>query len=229
MNRKILVVIVAVIVAAGLFFGYRAYKASADRQLAQQRAEAQLALIKEHEAELARRTAAILEARRMAEARAKDELARQEKLRQEQAEAQAALDAAQAEITRLNDEAARLAAERNATTAESARLAVERQRAADAANAARLAALQKLRDLDQKRAETDRETARLAALLRQQELEAEAQRLALEHERQSFEVGGYLVRDFRSVYILKEKKPVGADAKTATPPASEPANAEPSK
>lgn len=220
MNRKLIATLLGLVLAAGLFFGYRAYKVSADRELAQQRAAAQLALIKEHEAELARRTAAILEAKRMAEARAREEVARQERLREEQAAAEAALASAEADLARLQAESARLLAEKNATAADAARLAAERARASAAADAARLAALQKLHELDEKRAEIDRETARLAALLHQQEVEAEAQRLALERERQNFEVGGYLVRDLRSFYILKAdpKATAPADATKAEPP-----------
>lgn len=207
MNRNIIVILIGLVVAAGLFFSYRTYKLSADRELARQRAVAQLALIKEHEVELARRTAAILEARRLAEARAREEAEQQERIRAEQAAAQAALAAAQAELDRLAAETERLQAEKNAVSADAARLAAERQRAAAAANAARLAALQKLRELDEKRAQADRDTARLAALLRQQELEVAARRLALERERQAYEVGGYLVRDFTSLYILKKDQP----------------------
>ncbi len=48
MNRKILLAVLGVIIVVGLFFGYRAYKLAADRELAAQRAAAQLALIKEH-------------------------------------------------------------------------------------------------------------------------------------------------------------------------------------
>ena len=220
MNRKLIATLLGLVIAAGLFFGYRAYKVAADRELAQQRAAAQLALIKEHEAELARRTAAILEAKRMAEARAREEIARQERLREEQAAAEAALASAEADLARLQAESARLQAEKNATAADASRLAAERARASAAADAARLAALQKLHELDEKRAEIDRETARLAALLHQQEVEAEAQRLALERERQNFEVGGYLVRDLRSFYILKAdpKAAHPADATKAEPP-----------
>lgn len=229
MNKKLVGVVLALVVAAGLFFGYRAYKLRADRQLAQQRAEAQLALIKEHEAELARRTAAIVEARRLAELRAKEELERQAKLREEQEAAQAALDAAQAEMARLAAESERLRAAKDAASADAARLAAERERASAAAEAARLAALKKLQDLERRRTEADRESARLAALLRQQEMEAEAQRLALERERQAYEVGGYLVRDFSSLYILKETKatpPSENKVPNATPPAP---SAEPPK
>jgi len=213
MNRKLLAIILGLVVIVGLFFGYRTYKLAADRELAQRRAAAQLALIKEHEADLARRTAAIVEARRMAEARAKEELARQEQLRAEQAAAEAALAAAQADLARLAAESERLLAEKNAASADASRLAEERARASAAADAARLAALKKLHDIDEQRAKADRDTARLAALLRQQELEAEAQRLALERERQAYEVGGYLVKDFSSLYILK------AGQKEATAPA----------
>ena len=221
MNRKIIVVLVAIVIAVGIFFGYRSYKASADRELARQRAEAQLALIKEHEADLARRTAALVEARRMAEERAKDELARQEQMRKEQEAAQAALEAAQADLARLAAERERMAAEKDAASADAARLAAERDRASAAAEASRLAALQKIHDLEAKRIAADRDAARRAALLHQQELEAEAQRLALERERQAYEVGGYLVRDFSSLYILKDNKP--------TPPANPPATAVPPK
>ncbi len=217
MNRKIIVTLIALVVVSGLFFGYRAYKVSADRELAQQRAAAQLALIKEHEAELARRMAAIVEARQMAETRAREELARQERQREEQSAAQAALAAAQAEVDRLAAETARLVAERDAGSADAARLAADRQRDAAAAESARQAALQKLHDLDEKRALADREAARRAALLHQQELEAEAQRLALEQERKAFVVGGYLVTDFQSIRILRDS-PV-RDGKPAADPA----------
>ena len=220
MNRKIIIVIVAIVLAAGLFFGYRSYKQSADRELARQRAEAQLALIKEHEADLARRNAALVEARRMAEERAKEELARQEEMRKEQEAAQAALAAAQADLARLNAERERLEAEKNAATADSARLAAERERAAAAADAARLAALEKIRNLEARRLAADRDAKRRADLLRQQELEAEAQRLALEKERNAYEVGGYLVRDFSSLYILKDTKatPTSNQPSTTVPP-----------
>jgi hypothetical protein len=226
MNRKIIIALLVLVVAAGLFFGYRAYKVSVDRELAQQRAAAQLALIKEHEAELARRMAAIVEARQMAEARARDEMERQERLREEQAAAQAAVAAAQAEIDRLAAETARLAAERDAGNADAARLAADRQRDADAAQAARQAALQKLHDLDEKRALADRETARRAALLHQQELEAEAQRLALEQERNSYKVGGYLITDIQSIRILQDN-PLRQQKAAAT--ATDPAQATPPK
>ena len=75
MNRNILVSFLAVLAAVGLFFGYQAYKLSADRELAQQRAAAELALARQHQEESARRAAAMVEARRMAEARAKEEMA----------------------------------------------------------------------------------------------------------------------------------------------------------
>ena len=222
MNRKIIITLLALVVASGLIFGYRAYKLSADRELAAQRAAAQLALLKEHEAELARRMAAIVEARQMAETRAREEMERQERQREEQAAAQAALAAAQAEVDRLAAETAQLAAQRDAGNAEAARLAADRQRDATAAESARQAALQKLRDLDEKRALADRESARRAALLHQQELEAEAQRLALEQERKAFVVGGYLVTDFQSIRILRDN-PVGqpkpaSDAAQSVPP-----------
>ncbi|MDB6126814.1 MAG: hypothetical protein JWM35_710 [Verrucomicrobia bacterium] len=221
MNRKIIITVVAIVVAMGLFFGYRSYKASADRELARQRAEAQMALIREHEADLARRNAALVEARRMAEERAKDELARQEEMRKEQEAAQAALEAAQADLARLNAERDRMAAEKDAASADAARMAAERDRASAAAEAARVAALQKIHDLEARRIAADRETARRAALLHQQELEAEAQRLALERERNAYEVGGYLVRDFSSLYILKDNKP--------TPPSATPSTTVPPK
>ncbi len=223
MNRKIIITLIALVVAAGLFFGYRAYKLTADRELAQQRAAAQLSLIKEHEAELARRMAAILEARQMAEARAREEIARQERLREEQTAAQAALAAAQAEVDRLAAETARLTAERDAGNLEASRLAADRQRDAAAAESARLAALQKLHDLDEKRALADRETARREALLHQQELEAEAQRLALEQERNAYKVGGYLVTDFQSIRILRDS------ALQQDKPAADPAQSVPPK
>ncbi|MBS0662397.1 MAG: hypothetical protein JSR48_03985 [Verrucomicrobia bacterium] len=207
MKRPILIVLAFLLLAAGGYFGYRTYKQAADRELARRRAEAQFALIKEHEAELARRTAAIAEARRMAEARAKEELARQEKLRAEQEAAQAALAAAQAEMARLAAEAERIKAAKEAAEAETAAQTAERARAAAAADAARLAALKKLREIEEARAEASRDLARLNALLRQQELEAEAQRLALEREKHDFEVGGYLVKDFSSIYIIKTEKP----------------------
>ncbi|MDB6169445.1 MAG: hypothetical protein JWM88_2309 [Verrucomicrobia bacterium] len=223
MNRKIIVVIVALVLVAGVFFGYRAYKLSADRELARQRAEAQLALIREHEAELARKNAAIEEARRMADAREKEEADRLEKMRAEQAAAEAALAAAQADLARFTAERERLAAEKAAATEESARLAAERELAAAVADAARQAALQKIRDLEQRRAVANRDAARRAALLRQQELEAEAQRLALERERREYEVGGYLVRDFSSIYILKtEHPPKGEEPAAGSEPAKKP-------
>lgn len=216
MKRTLLAILLGLVAVTGLVVGYRAYKQAADRALAEQRAAVQLAQIKEHEAELARRTAAIREARRMAEARALEEVARQERQREEEQAAQAALAAAQAELARLAAESERLLAERNLTTADAARLAAERARAAADADAARLAALQHLRELESRRAQADRETARLAALLRQQELELEAQRLALERERQAYEVGGYLVRDFSSLYILKPL-PAGPPKPNPTP------------
>ena len=219
MNRKLLATLLTLVIAGGLYYGYHTYKVSADRELAERRAAAQRALIKQHEEELARRTAAIQEARRMAEARAKEELALQERLREEQAAADAALAAAQADLARLAAESERLLAAKNAASADATRLAAERAKAA-AVEAARLAAQQKLRELEEHRAQADRDTARLAALLRQQELEAEAQRLALERERRDYEVGGYLVRDFDSLYILKDPKP--------TPP-SDPVKTEPPK
>ena len=147
----------------------------------------------------------------MSEERAKEEVARLEKIRQEQADAQTALDAANAEAARL----AALLAEKNGNVTD-ARLAAERERAATAAEAARLAALKKLQDLDsEKRQIADRAAAREAALRRQEAWEAEAARLAAERERNAFKVGGYLVRDLKSLYILKPEPP-------ATPPAESP-------
>jgi hypothetical protein len=204
MNRNILVTLLALVAAAALYFGYQTYQKSAERDLAQQRAAAELELARQLQADLARRSAANLEARRMAEARAKEEMARLEKIRQEQEEAQAALAAAEAESARL----AALQAEKNGVGADAARLAAERAHAAAEADAARLAALKKLQDLDlEKRQIADRAAARLAALKRQEAWEAEARRLAAEHERNAFVVGGYLVRDVKSLYILKPDHP----------------------
>ncbi|HND61170.1 MAG TPA: hypothetical protein PLB90_06785 [Opitutaceae bacterium] len=207
MKRPILIALILVLLAGGGYYGYRSYREAADRELARRRAEAQLALIREHEADLARRTAAIAEARRMAEARAKEELERQEKLRAEQEAAEASLAAAKAEMDRLAAETERLKAAKEAAEAETAAQVAERARAAAAADAARLAALKKLREIEESRAQASRDLARLNALLRQQELEAEAQRLALEREKHEFEVGGYLVKDFSSIYIIKSEKP----------------------
>jgi len=217
MNRNLIVTLLALVAAGALFFGYRAYKLSADRDLEQQRAAAELALAREHQAEQARRAAAVLEARRMAEARAKEEMARQNRLREEQA----ALAAAEAEAARLAAEADQLLAEKTAAEAEAARLAALRGQESAGAEAARLAALQKLRDLDrQKRLEADRAAARLAALRRQQAWEAEAERLALEQQRNAWVVGGYLVRDIKSLYIMKPDHPPEPSANPAKPPAN---------
>lgn len=214
MNRNIIVTLLALVAAAALYFGYRAYKASADRDLAQQRHEAEMALAREHDAEKARLAAAILEAQRMSELRAKEEMERLEKIRQEQAAAQAALAAAEAEMARL----AALLANKNGD-ADAARLAAERERASAEADAARLAALKKLQDLDQeKRLIADRAAARLAALRRQQAWEAEAERLRLQHERDSEVVSTYLVKDIKSIYILKPERPATPTVDTSTPP-----------
>jgi hypothetical protein len=213
MNRNLIVTLLALVAAGALFFGYRAYKLSADRDLEQQRAAAELVLAREHQAELARRAAAAIEARRMAEARAKEEMERQNRLREEQT----ALAAAEAEAARLASEADQLLAEKNAAEAEAARLAALRGQESAGAEAARLAALQKLRDLDhEKRLQADRAAARLAALRRQQAWEAEAERLALEQQRNAWVVGGYLVRDIKSLYIMRPEHP-------ATPPVPDPA------
>ena len=177
MNRNLIVTLIALVAAAALFFGYRAYKLSAERDLAQERAAAELALARQRQGELARRTAAVNEARRMAEARAQEEMKRLEKIREEQEAAQAALAAADAEV-------------------------------------ARLAALKKMHDLDEeKRQIADRAAARDAALRRQMALEAEAERLAWEQALNAYRVGGYLVRDIKSLYILR-----------AAPPPEPPAN-----
>jgi len=141
MNRKFITAFLAVVAAVGLFFGYRAYKLSADRELAQQRAAAELALARQHQEEMARRSAAMVEARRMAEARAKEEMARLDRIREEQEAAQAALKAAEAELARLE-------AERNAAGTDADRLAAARARDSATADAARLAAIEKLRALD---------------------------------------------------------------------------------
>jgi len=216
MNRNIIVTLLALVAAAALFFGYRTYKLSAERDQAQQRAEAELLLAREQQAELARRAAATAEARRMSEERAREEMARLEKIRQEQADAQTALDAANAEAARL----AALLAEKNEIVAD-ARLAAERGRAAAAAGAARLAALRKLQDLDlEKRQIADRAAAREAALRRQEAWEAEAARLAAERERNAYKVGGYLVRDVKSIYILKNEPPASPPADAPKPPPS---------
>ena len=124
MKRTLLAILLGLVAVTGLVVGYRAYKQAADRALAEQRAAVQLAQIKEHEAELARRTAAIREARRMAEARALEEVARQERQREEEQAAQAALAAAQAELARLAAESDRLLAERTLTTADAGRFNV---------------------------------------------------------------------------------------------------------
>ena len=210
MNRNLIVTLIALVAAAALFFGYRAYKLSAERDLAQERAAAELALARQRQGELARRTAAVNEARRMAEARAQEEMKRLEKIREEQEAAQAALAAADAEVARL----AALLAEKDVASADAARLAAERQQASAAAEAARLAALKKMHDLDEeKRQIADRAAARDAALRRQMALEAEAERLAWEQALNAYRVGGYLVRDIKSLYILR-----------AAPPPEPPAN-----
>lgn len=215
MNRTIIVTLLALVAAAALFFGYRAYKLSADRDLAQQRAEAEMALARQRQTELANRAAAILEARRMAEARAKEEMERLAKIREEQAAAQAALSAAEAEVARL----AALLAERKGAGDEGARLATERERASAQAEAARLAALRKLQDLDQeKRLIADRRAAREAALKRQLAWEAEAERLRLEREREEAAFPrGYLLTDIKSIYIAKPDHPPAPPADTSTP------------
>ena len=211
MNRKIIFTLLALVAVAALYFGYRAYKQSADRDLAQQRLQAEMALAKERDAEKARLAAAMLEAQRMSELRAKEEMERLEKIREEQAAAQAALAAAEAEMARL----AALRANQNGD-ADAARLAAERERARAEADAARLAALKKLQDLDQeKRLIADRAAARLAALRRQQAWEAEAERLRPQHERDSEVTSTYLVKDIKSIYILKPATPT---VDTATPP-----------
>ena len=217
MNRNLIITLLALVAAAALFFGYRTYRLSAEHDLAQQRAEAELELARQRQTEQARRMAAILEARRMAELRAQEEMARLEKIRAEQAEAQAALAAAEAEQARL----AALLAGKNGAGADAARLAAERARAAAEAEAARLAALKKLQDLDlEKRQIADRAAARLAALKRQEALEAEAARLAAEEDRKKFAVGGYLVRDVKSLYILKPEQPPEAPTTPAKAPPS---------
>jgi hypothetical protein len=217
MNRNLIVTLLALVAAAALFFGYRAYKLSAERDLAQERAAAEFALARQRQAELARRAAAVNEARRMAEARAQEEMKRLAKIREEQEAAQAALAAADAEVARL----AALLAGKNDASAEAARLAAERQLASANAEAARLAALKKIHDLDEeKRQIADRAAARDAALRRQMALETEAERLAREQDMNAYRVGGYLVRDIKSLYILRSDRPAEPPPKPATPASS---------
>jgi hypothetical protein len=215
MNRTIIVTLLALVAAAALFFGYRAYKLSAERDLAQQRAAAEMALARQRQAEIASRAAAIAEARRMAEARAKEEMERLEKIRQEQEAAQAALAAAEAEVARL----AALLADKKDASEEAARLAAERERASAQADAARLAALKKLHDLDEeKRLIADRRAAREAALRRQLAWEAEAERLRLERERDAAFTSSYLVTDIKSILIIKPDHPAPAPVDTSASP-----------
>ena len=47
MNRNLIITLLALVAAAALFFGYRTYRLSAEHDLAQQRAEAELELARQ--------------------------------------------------------------------------------------------------------------------------------------------------------------------------------------
>lgn len=177
MNKRItLILVLTVLLIVGLGYrSYRGYKAQADLELVQAREAAD----GEQMAERERRAATELEALRLVALQANHaavEAAHQrELLLAEQLTVEVARIATEKAAARLAQEQERLGLARAIAQAEARRLATVRDAEAVAANDARLAALAKLRTLEeatQQRAAADRGAARLAARQRQQEIEA---------------------------------------------------------
>jgi hypothetical protein len=178
MNRGIIITLIVIALAAGGgVYGYRNHKQNTEREMQERRAAFDKAEAARHAEEARKNQETLAEARRLADAKAAAESEASakelERLRIEQADAEARRVAAEEEANQAIKAREKLALEKQQADAE-ARAELERRvKAAADAETARLASLQELSRLEhEKKAAADRETARLAALQRQQELEA---------------------------------------------------------
>jgi hypothetical protein len=184
MNRGLIITLIVIALAVGGgVYGYRNHKQTTQREMQERRAAFDKAEAARRAEDARKNEEAQAEARRLAEAKSAAEsdasTKELERLRVEQADAEARRVAAEEEANQAIKARERLALEKQKADAE-ARVELERRvKAAGETEAARLAALQEISRLEQeKKAAADREAARLAALQRQQELEAsEAQKI----------------------------------------------------
>jgi fused signal recognition particle receptor len=195
MKKGILIVLAGVLLLLAMVYGYREYQADLVRKEAELRAADERAYAEARREDAARQTAVAAEARRLAELKARQELAETEqnlaRLRAWQADAEAARQAAEEDARRLAAAHERLRHEKEAAESEARRNGEMRDKEAAEAEARRQTALKQ----GEKRDLADREAKRVAALKRQQELEAEKLR------RQSIEPIDYRRREQYSLGI----------------------------
>ena len=184
MNKAIVIPIILILAVVAGFFGYKAYRAGVERDVAARTAAADKMAGEEKLGDASRKAKAEAEAHRLAalQAQQASEAATREvtRLRAAQATAEAARVAAEAAAREAKATRERLTREKEAAVGESRRLAELREKDAEAVERERDAALQKLKDVErQSREMADREAARLVALKDRQELELEAERSLL--------------------------------------------------
>ena len=195
MKKGILIVLAGVLLLLAMVYGYREYQADLVRKEAELRVADERAYDEARREDAARNTTGAAEARRLAELKARQELAEAEqnlaRLRAWQADAEAARQAAEEDARRIAAAHERLVREKEAAESEARRSGDLRDKEAAEAEARRQAALKQ----GEKRDLADREAKRVAALKRQQELEAEKLR------RQSIEPIDYRRREQYSLGI----------------------------
>jgi hypothetical protein len=173
MKKGPVIAIIVVLALIASFFGYRSWKDSMDRDLAERRERD----VDAGKTEAEQRAAAEAEAARLAQEKTRLDADENARKLAELRTAQAALDAERKKAEEAEREAAaekvRLEQAKAAADQEASRLSAERAKAEADADAARQAAMEKLAELDRQKQEiADREAARLAALKHQQELES---------------------------------------------------------
>jgi len=178
MNRGTIITLIVIALAlVGGTFGYRKYQQNKEREQADRRAVFEKYEQERLAREAQKKAEAATEAQRLADAKAAADAEANakelERLRAEQAEAEARRLVAEQEAQQATAARERLALEKQRADATAHVELERREKAAAEAEAARLAALNEIARVEkQKKDAADREAARLAALKRQQELEA---------------------------------------------------------